>query len=300
MPGLTFVTIRNETASQLGDSSSDTQTIIDRAINQGLHKFNAILRREWRRTEKTFSTVADQQYYQMPEDCIRIKSVTITIGGIAYPLEVIEDEHTWRLLNETTTSSDVPEYFYIKGRDQFGIFPIPSTSTANAGTLNYEPKMRDMSQAEYATGTVSTTAGDATVTGVGTTFTSAMVGRVFKIDDPDGDGQWYKIDTFTSTTSIELENYYPVTTSSKSYVISEYPDIPEEFHEALVDYALYRLYMRRKDRSEARFHKSNFDEALAMCREDYSSTTSSNYYRPPKFTKALYKHVYRDQTVTGS
>lgn len=59
--------------------------------------------------------------------------------------------------------------------------------------------------AHYTTGTVDLTNGDATVTGSGTTFTSAMVGRKFKIGSNNG---IYTVETYTSATSIELDRVW--------------------------------------------------------------------------------------------
>lgn len=300
MSGLSFTEIYTEVQSQLGDTSAATLTIIKQAVNVGASKFYSALNRKWRLKEATFSTVASQQFYQMPEDCIRPDLITVTIGSIIYTPQLIEDDLLWNKINSDSASGNQPDFVYIKGRDQFGFYPIPSTSTSNAGTILYEPTARRMTVADYTTGTVSISSGSATVTGSGTTFTAQMVGRYLKVDDPDGDGNWYKITAFASTTSITIENKYGTTVSGVSFTIAEMPDIPFEFHEALVDYALYRLYKRRRDMAESRTSKKDFDDALKECRENYSSTTSSSYYRPPKLSSAMYKYVYRDEAVTGS
>ena len=54
---------------------------------------------------------------------------------------------------------------------------------------------------DYATGTVAVDA-SGNVTGSGTTFTSAMVGKGFTAD---GLSKWYRIVTFTSTTAIVIQ-----------------------------------------------------------------------------------------------
>lgn len=54
---------------------------------------------------------------------------------------------------------------------------------------------------DYTTGTVAV-AVDGTVTGTGTTFTAAMVGRGFKAA---GHSQWYRVKTYTSPTEIVIE-----------------------------------------------------------------------------------------------
>ena len=57
----------------------------------------------------------------------------------------------------------------------------------------------------YNTGTVAVTNASATVTGTSTVWTSAMVGRRFKVS---GDDDVYIVDAFTSSTSITLNRAY--------------------------------------------------------------------------------------------
>lgn len=56
---------------------------------------------------------------------------------------------------------------------------------------------------DYTTGTVTVDAVTGVVTGSGTTFTSAMVGRGFKAD---GHSVWYRVKTYSSATSIVIED----------------------------------------------------------------------------------------------
>ena len=63
---------------------------------------------------------------------------------------------------------------------------------------------------DYTTGTVAVDS-SGNVTGSGTTFTSAMVGRPFKAD---GHSKWYRVKSYASATSIVIENDSDDTTSS--------------------------------------------------------------------------------------
>src|SRR3990167_2320282 len=58
---------------------------------------------------------------------------------------------------------------------------------------------------DYATGTVTATNGSTTVTGASTVFTSAMVGRKFRVE---GENAYYKIAAYVSTTEVTLEQAY--------------------------------------------------------------------------------------------
>lgn len=74
-----------------------------------------------------------------------------------------------------------------------------------------------ISPAVFTAGTVSVTQGAAIVTGVGTGWTSALVGRYFKI----GQRAWYRIVAFTSGTSISLEKAWEDTSlSAQKYEIA--------------------------------------------------------------------------------
>lgn len=68
----------------------------------------------------------------------------------------------------------------------------------------------------YNTGTISITGGTTAVVGVGTTFTSAMVGRFILLD-----GLWYEIITFTDTTHITIGTDFTGTTlAASTYTIA--------------------------------------------------------------------------------
>lgn len=291
---LTFQQLYNEAQAQVEDTNADSLVLIKRGINQGMRKFGAILNRDWRNREQTFSTVTSQVFYQCPEDMIRIKSLTVTNGTTVYPLTEIVDEEVWQAFTMRPQSSSWPEYYFVKGNDQFGIYPSPSG--AYTATLTYEHSMRDMAADDYTTGSVLVTGASAAVVGTGTTFSANMVGRVLFIIDGSADGMGYKIAGFTDTTHITLENYYGGTTGSgRTYLIGEVPDIPEEYHEALIDYGCYRYYRRRRDIVTAKEMLNTFQASLDDCKENYSSKTSSNYMRMPHISSG---YVHRNQDLS--
>lgn len=88
------------------------------------------------------------------------------------------------------------------------------------GTADFTQRSTRLSLAvPYTTGTVSVSAGGTAVTGSGTTFTSAMVGRFIRFA---GEAEQYEITAFSSTTAITIETYLgTVAQSGATYVISE-------------------------------------------------------------------------------
>lgn len=281
------------------DPSASATTLFKRGINEGKSKFGAILNREYRNTEKTFETVASQRYYQTPEDCLKVSSIVIENSGQRYPLTEIADNDEWNLLNSTDVVGGEPLYYYLKGSDQFGIWPIPSQD-GDIGTVEYEPIERDMSvSTDYTAGTITVTNNSTTITGAGTTFTSNMVGRSIKIVDPNGDGMWYKIVGFTDATTLTIENYYSgATASGQSYKIGEVADIPQEYHSNLVDFALFRYFRMKKDAEAAQAHYSLFLDALASCRAVYSVKGTSQYMRKGPIYQTSWQYRNRKKGVS--
>jgi len=287
-----------EAQEQVQDDDATSLVTIKRAINQGSKKFQNLLNREWRVTSKTFSLVASQKAYQLPEDLVKLKSIVVTVANVNYPLTEIADEDRWNDLNLQSFESTIPEFYFVKGEDEIEIYPTPSASVSDAALIRYEPSMRDMAEADHTTGDVTATNGSAGVVGSSAAFTADMVGRKFSVTDGSADGMWYTVSAFTDSDNITLENLYGGTTvAGATYTIAEVPDIPEEFHESLIDYACYRYYLRRKNRTLARDFKAIFDEALEQCKENYSSKTSSNYVRPVRVGFG-YTHRRRDYTVS--
>jgi hypothetical protein len=295
---LTFQLLYEEVQDQVQDHDEESLGIIKRAINQGQQKFGAVLNRDWRTKKVTFSTVADQRYYQLPENCIRPKTIVITIGGVAYPLTEVADDDAWNDLTAHSDTSDFPECYHVEGGDQFGIWPTPSSSVANAGTLRYESRMRRMNADDYTTGSIALTTGATTVTGTDTAFTAQMAGRTLLVEDgSDQDGIGYKIASFTDSGTLTLENVYGgLTVAAAAYRIGEVPDIPDEYHESLIDYGCYRYYKRRRDRGMSADSYAAFKASLDECRDAYSSSSSSQYTRAIRVSHG-YVHRRRDYTI---
>jgi hypothetical protein len=180
------------------------------------------------------STVATQQYYSYPVGLVSIDAVSITIGGRQYGLTTIYDQEMWNFWNALQIQPTAIPQFIFPRKSDFGIWPIPQ----DVYTINFYGFMRDRNLLvdDYTSGSVTVTAGSATVTGLGTTFTTAMVGRWFTITDTSvpGQGFWYKVATWVSATEITLETFWAGSNASgATYRIGECPEIPEETHTLL-------------------------------------------------------------------
>lgn len=229
----------------------------------------------------TDSTVALQQTYQLPYNFEKIKTVTITVGSDIFPLIEIDNQKEWDNLNQNTYYSDFPTYFFIVN-DQIKIFPIPSSSS-NTITFVYKKKVKDLGTADYTTGTITATNGSAAITGSGTTFTAAMVGRYLKVNN---DGYWYEIASYTSATSITLKRKFQGTTvAGASYTIGEMPILPENFHKLPVWYALKEYYLsKNEETNKAVSYENKWNKGIVDLIKDNKSRSTyitSNFYSKP-------------------
>ena len=146
-------------------------------------------------------TLGGQQYYPLPPNYSKLKSITITIGNLTWTIEEVFSTQEWNQLNVFPYYADIPKNFFIyPGGDhgaQIGIWPIPST-TGNIITFSYKFRVPDLSIADYTTpGTVSIASKTGIVTGVGTSFVPTTniqnESRWIQFPQPSGDNLWYQV-----------------------------------------------------------------------------------------------------------
>lgn len=251
----TYSTLQTACQDYTRDTSSAALTFFKNELNRAQRFVYAELAKYISVRSQTASTVASQQYYHYPPDINNIESVSITIGSATYVLDVVDSQDKWNKLNAVQyTPSTIPRFFFPR-RDDVGIWPIPGD--VYTLTMNYTYRLKDLSNDDYSTGTISTTQDSQVVTGSGTTFTSSMVGRWFKATT---DGYFYRLNTFNSTTSISLESVFEGSSvSGGAYTIGESPEIPPELH-MLIPYHAVAMYYSgfRKDVSMSTYWNNMF------------------------------------------
>lgn len=145
---------------------------------------------------------------------------------------------------------------------------------------------KDLTHDDYVTGTITTLANAGTaVTASGSTFTSAMAGRYFRIDD---DGEWYKIASFGTTTTLTLATAYQgiaIAAGSSVYTIGEMPITPSDTHVLPVYFAVWKYYLFRKDVQMAREFERMWKEGLVNAKVDWGNRSSSQVIRGYPYAK---------------
>lgn len=231
--------------------------------------------------ERTRSiTTSTTDIYALPQNFVKLKELYVTISNVRYTAERIYDEQTWQMIKSNTagsTSNMLTHVFVRPGTSEFEIFPTPS-SAGNTMKMIYEAFAKDLSNDDYVTGTITTLAnGGTAVTGSGTTFTAAMVGRYFKIN---ADLDWYLIDSYTSATVIGLKQLYQgtaISAGSSAFTIGEMSRLPVGIlQRAPVSYALWRYFKtKRRDAEKAKEHQSDWLEAMEMAKNHTTKHVSS-------------------------
>lgn len=239
----------------LNDTSADTLTFIKNELNLAQRQIVPLLQNFTVHRVQSTLTVANQQFYHLPVDNLSIESVTVNIGGVLYNLKSVDSQSRWDWLNSIQfQAQSIPEWFFERKRD-FGIWPTPQTAS-QVVTVTYNARLKDMTNLDYTTGTVTVTNGSQTITHSATGFTPSMVGQWFKFDT---DGYWYRILSYVSSNTLTLETAFAGSTGSGAFTIGDSPDIPEDGHELLA-YMAAEMYFSgpREDHSKAVFWGNMF------------------------------------------
>ena len=245
---LTYQDLRYEHYRAINLANSDgtpkTDTNIDNNFNMHLGARYQLMLAKMNnyKTVKpyTISTANNTQIYPFPPGLVTVEGGYITVGSVNYPLQPIESRYNIEQLNAIMIQASALPQFYFVEQDTFQIWPIPQA--VYTGKIYYHFRDRNLSVNDYSAGTVTVTLGSNIVVGSGTTFTPAMVGRWFTINDPAvfGQGYWYRIVGYTDATHITLGaldgtavNWGNPTAAGALYRIGETPELPEEMHIAL-------------------------------------------------------------------
>lgn len=79
----------------------------------------------------TAYTVQGQQFYPVPSNYSKMKTVTVTIGQLKYTLQEIFTREEWDKTNAMPYTSSIPVYYFVYNSTQVGIWPIPSDGSTS-------------------------------------------------------------------------------------------------------------------------------------------------------------------------
>jgi hypothetical protein len=211
----------------------------------------------------------------MPQYVDRISSLYVTVGSYNYTPRECPDKATWDRLNMVTVRSDIALWWYMYD-GKLGLYPRQTTAS-NLININSKRLQKDLTIADYTTGTITTTSGN-TITGSGTTWTSQMAGRWIQITDSNtantGDGYWYQILSVASTTSLTLVKAYAgtaISAGSATYTIAQCSQLPEQYQDLPI-YGALRTYFTSVDPNseKAQLYGGMYQEMYKTMEDDYT------------------------------
>lgn len=247
----TYTKLRNDTAGFCNVNTSDTtqMTKIDSNINDSIRTICNLQGGKLRFLEATkdMATVADQESYQIPNGFRKLIQIWVYSGSTGsstdtiYTPEMVYDPIRWTtILQFRYGTQDVPYFTYVENQT-YKIQPIPAT-TGNLIRLRGRLQTRDLTIADYTTGTITSVAnGGTAVVGSSTVWTQDMVGRYIQITETTaangGDGFWYEIGGWIDATHITLLKPYEGTSISAgtaAYTIGQASVIPAAYDVGIV------------------------------------------------------------------
>lgn len=274
----TFTSYRNDIAEACNVSTSDTTAMgkIDTSLNDSIRTICNLQGGKLRFLEATkdMATVASQEGYQIPNGFRKLIDLYIYSGSgsasdTIYAPEMVYDPTKWKLIKQYRLgTSDVPYFTYVENQ-KFYIQPIPSTS-GNLITLRGRLQTRDLTIADYTTGSIVSVAnGGTAVVGTGTTWTADMVGRYIQITNTTaangGDGFWYQIGTYTSATSIGLTKPYEGTSiaaGTAAYTLGQCSVIPEAYDVGVVYRSAALYWQNQNDLVRSKTYWTQYDGGM--------------------------------------
>lgn len=298
----TYTSLRNTFGSLSQNASTANLTLGDQLINDALRYLTG----KFYFNERVYitSTVAQQQFYNLPPQVKQLINLTVTIGGVLWVPKVCPTRDYWDSLNVIQFYQDFPSFFFVYN-GQVGLFPNPASSS-NTITMNYKVRTTDLAMPDVtqttASSTVSATNGSPTVTATGATFLNWMVGNWIQFPEStsnatSGDGKWYQIQSVTNSTTLVLDNNYSGTSiTGANFTIGDVPILPEDYQDLPLYRALY-IYFNSivPDPNKAKLYKGLYDEGYGMLNAEYGQKTTNvvltdteaQIYNPNVFQRSI-------------
>lgn len=267
-----LTTLQNLYVKFTRNSTSANQTLGTEFINDSIRTICSLQGGKLRFLEatETMTTVADQEAYYIPNKFRKLIDMYVRDGSSStsqiYMPEMIFDPTKWKLVLAYKLGTNSYPYFTYVENQQYRLQPIPS-STGNHIVLRGRLNVRDLSIADYTTGTITSIANAGTaIVGSGTTWTADMVGRYIRITETTaanaGDGFWYEIGSFTDATHIGLLKPYSGTSISAgtaAYTIGQMSPVPEAYDVAIAYRSAALYWQQNFDLNQAKTYWMMYD-----------------------------------------
>lgn len=277
---LTYTGARTLYTSLTGNDTSSNLAFGTTMMNEGQKYMLGETSWPFMEAQQTITTVASQQFYTLAANLDKPISCKVTIGTTVYTPIQARSWEEWNEINSTTgITSDAPSYYFIYN-GTVGLWPIPASSS-NTITVAYQKVVRDVSIADYTTGTITSIANAGTaVVASGTALTTTMAGRYLQITYSDttnkGDGLFYEIASIGSATTLTLTRAYvgtSIAAGAAAFIIGDCFVIPERYQLGPVLYAAGEYWRKENDPGRADRFSGQFEALMQQMCSDLGRKT---------------------------
>ena len=272
---------------------ADLLVDLKRDVNRGISKIFTDARVGYTQKTLTSSLVANQQYYQLPPDCIRPTTIQVVANGLFATLPLIEVPTIakWNQINVwPQLSFPWPTYYFVRGHSQVGLWPTPGSAQSNGLIVTYEAKPPEMAIDDISSMVNSYTSNNPTIP---VTATVANDSNLVSFSQPiisvpnnnlyfmttDGtDGNVYSVLSIPTTSSIQLAQNFQLpgnTSATAQFRIGQMEDLPDMVQLAGSYYAAAQFYAGRKDTQTEQDYLALFQQCLDSFRQSYSARSTS-------------------------
>lgn len=275
----TYTKFRNDIAKQCNVSTNDAtkMTTIDGYLNDSINTICNLQGGKLRFLEATkdMYTAASQETYQIPNGFRKLMDIMIYSDNgtgtksTIYSPEMVFDPTKWKLILQYRLGTGTTPYFTYVENTSYKIQPIPSVD-GNLIRLRGRLQIRDLSIADYTTGTIVSIAnGGTAVVGASTVWTADMVGRYIQITETTaangGDGFWYQIASFTDATHITLTKPYEgvsISAGAAVYTIGQCSVIPSAYDVGVVQRSAALYWDNQNDLIRGKTYWMKYDGGM--------------------------------------
>ncbi len=272
-----------------GQDKSDTAaTFFKLMYNVGYKIILTEFQRQVTEEESTTSMVVGQRGYQVPPECLTPKGFELLDDTTVDPLIEVSSDTNWSLL-KSGDQRGRPTHFHYKPRFGIGagvveLSPVPS-SASYILRITYEARDKDLSQLAVVSGTVNLTYGSATVSGAGTSFSTAMIGRYLIPTSADTNGLPLRITGVASSTSLQLENGYSgPDKSAANYRIVEIANLPDDMQIIPCYFALEQHWSSKGNVAKQQEFERKWMIAMNRAKKTHSGMVRGGVISPGGFT----------------
>lgn len=272
---------------------SDLLVDLKRDINRGITKIFTTARVGYTQKTLTSNLVANQQYYQLAPDCIRPSTIQVLANGLFATLPLIEVPTLakWNEINVwPQLSFPWPQYYFVRGHTQVGLWPTPGAALTNGLIITYEATPPEMAiddisstvnsytEANPSTPVTASVTNDSNLVSFSEAIISVPNNNLYFMTTDGTDGHVYSVASITDTSHIVLGQNFQLpgnTSTTADFRIGQMEDLPEMVQLAGAYYAAAQFYAGRKDTQTEQDYLALYQQCLDDFRESFSTRSTS-------------------------